>query len=99
MHEPRDNVFKKIYNLDVLVIPTHMPMIRKDFPDVIYKTKKEKYEAAIKEIIALHKKGQPVLVGTISIENTSALNDDIIVANFEALSLFSDLLIFENRIM
>ena len=60
--------FKKIYDLDVLVIPTHQPMIRDDFPDLIYKTKKEKYEAAIKEIIRLHRKGQPVLVGTISID-------------------------------
>ena len=60
--------FKKIYNLDVLVIPTHKPMIREDFPDLIYKTKKEKYDAAIKEIIRLYKKGQPVLVGTISID-------------------------------
>lgn len=59
--------FKKIYDLDVLVIPTHVDMIREDFPDLIYKTKKEKYDAAIKEIIRLHKKGQPVLVGTISI--------------------------------
>jgi preprotein translocase subunit SecA len=60
--------FKKIYGLDVLVIPTHQPMVRDDFPDMIYKTKKEKYEAAIKEIIRLHRKGQPVLVGTISID-------------------------------
>jgi preprotein translocase subunit SecA len=60
--------FKKIYNLDVLVIPTHKQMIRKDYPDMIYKTKKEKYEAAIQEIIRLSKKGQPVLVGTISID-------------------------------
>ena len=60
--------FKKIYDLDVLVIPTHMEMIREDFPDLIYKTKKEKYDAAIKEMIRLHKKGQPVLVGTISID-------------------------------
>ncbi len=60
--------FKKIYNLDVLVIPTHVDMIREDFPDLIYKTKKEKYDAAIKEIIRLYKKGQPVLVGTISID-------------------------------
>ncbi|MBF0390967.1 MAG: SEC-C domain-containing protein, partial [Desulfamplus sp.] len=66
--------FKKIYNLDVLVIPTHRTMIRKDFPDVIYKTKKEKYEAAIKEIIELHKKGQPVLVGTISIDVSEDLS-------------------------
>ncbi|RLC01436.1 MAG: preprotein translocase subunit SecA [Deltaproteobacteria bacterium] len=60
--------FKKIYDLDVLVIPTHKEMIRKDFPDLIYKTKKEKYAAAINEMIRLHKKGQPVLVGTISID-------------------------------
>ncbi len=60
--------FKKIYDLDVLVIPTHMKMIRKDYPDLIYKTQKEKYDAAIKDIIKLHQKGQPVLVGTISID-------------------------------
>lgn len=66
--------FKKIYDLDVLVIPTHKPMIRKDFADLIYKTKKEKYDAAVKEIIALHKKGQPVLVGTISIDVSEDLS-------------------------
>ena len=60
--------FKKIYNLEVNVVPTHKPMIRDDHADVIYKTKKEKYEAALDEIVALHKKGQPVLVGTISID-------------------------------
>jgi preprotein translocase subunit SecA len=60
--------FKKIYNLDVNVVPTNMPMIRKDFADVIYKTKQEKYDAALDEIEALHEKGQPVLVGTISID-------------------------------
>ena len=60
--------FKKIYDLDVLVIPTHKEMIRTDFPDLIYKTKKEKYDAAIQEVIRLSKKGQPVLVGTISID-------------------------------
>ncbi len=51
--------FKKIYDLDVLVIPTHKPMIRKDMPDLIYKTRREKYEAAIKEIIELYKKDSP----------------------------------------
>ena len=60
--------FKKIYDLDVNVIPTHRPMIRKDYPDVIYKTRKEKFDAALEEIIELHRKGQPVLVGTISID-------------------------------
>ncbi len=66
--------FKKIYNLDVMVIPTHQPMVRKDFPDLIYKTQKEKYNASIQEIIALHKKGQPVLVGTISIDVSEELS-------------------------
>jgi len=60
--------FKKIYDLDVAVIPTNKPMIRSDNPDVIYKTKTEKYEAAMDEIVELHRKGQPVLVGTISID-------------------------------
>ncbi|MBU3951313.1 MAG: preprotein translocase subunit SecA, partial [Proteobacteria bacterium] len=69
--------FKKIYNLEVLVIPTHQPMIRKDFPDLIYKTQKEKYDAAIREIIALHKKGQPVLVGTISIDVSEDLSNKL----------------------
>ncbi len=66
--------FKKIYDLNVLVIPTHQPMIRKDFPDLIYKTQKEKYDASIQEIIQLHKKGQPVLVGTISIDVSEDLS-------------------------
>ena len=60
--------FKKIYGLDVVVIPTNKPMIRDDRADVIYKTRKEKFEAAIDEIVELNKKGQPVLVGTISID-------------------------------
>ena len=60
--------FKKIYNLDVLVIPTNKQMIRVNFPDVIYKTRKEKFEAAMNEIIERHKIGQPVLVGTVSID-------------------------------
>jgi preprotein translocase subunit SecA len=60
--------FKKIYDLDVIVIPTNQPMIRIDNPDVIYKTRKEKFDAAINEIVELNEKGQPVLVGTISID-------------------------------
>ncbi len=66
--------FSKIYNLDVLVIPTNKSMIRLDNPDVIYKTEKAKFHAAIKEIEELHKKGQPVLVGTISIEKSEVLS-------------------------
>ena len=66
--------FKKIYNLDVLVVPTNMPMIRTDHTDVIYKTEKEKFNAAIEEIKELHQTGRPVLVGTISIEKSELLS-------------------------
>jgi preprotein translocase subunit SecA len=66
--------FKKIYDLDVMVIPTHMPMVRKDFSDVIYKTKREKFDAVIEEILELNQKGQPVLVGTISIDVSEQLS-------------------------
>lgn len=66
--------FAKIYNLDVMVIPTHMPMVRSDHPDIIYKTEREKFDAVINEIIECHKKGQPVLVGTISIEKSEQLS-------------------------
>jgi len=60
--------FKKIYNLDVMVMPTNQPMIRLDHPDVIFRTKEEKYQAVIEEIKALNQAGQPVLVGTVSID-------------------------------
>ena len=66
--------FKEIYKLDVVVVPTNMPMIRTDHPDVIYKTEKEKFKAAIEEIKALYKAGRPVLVGTISIEKSELLS-------------------------
>ncbi len=66
--------FAKIYNLDVDVIPTNKPMIRSDNPDMIYKTEKGKFNAAINEIEGLHSKGQPVLVGTISIEKSEHLS-------------------------
>jgi preprotein translocase subunit SecA len=65
--------FGKIYNLDVLVIPTNMPMIRDDNADVIYKTAKAKFNAVIDGIEDCHKRGQPVLVGTISIEKSELL--------------------------
>ena len=60
--------FKKIYDLDVVVIPTHREMIRIDYPDVIYKNEKAKYRNIVQEIKELHAKGQPILVGTISID-------------------------------
>ncbi len=66
--------FKKIYNLDVVVVPTNQPMVRTDYSDVIYKTKKEKYEAVLDEIEELHSTGQPVLVGTISIDVSEDLS-------------------------
>jgi preprotein translocase subunit SecA len=66
--------FKKIYDLDVMVIPTNMPMIRDDYPDAIYKTRKEKFDAVLDEIEELHAKGQPVLVGTISIDVSENLS-------------------------
>jgi len=66
--------FAKIYDLDVVVIPTNKPMIRKDYPDVIYKTEKAKFKAVIEEIEECYKRGQPVLVGTISIEKSEILS-------------------------
>ena len=66
--------FAKIYNLEVIVIPTNEAMIRADHPDIIYKTEKGKFNSVIKEIEELHKKGQPVLVGTISIEKSELLS-------------------------
>ncbi|MBW1695520.1 MAG: preprotein translocase subunit SecA [Deltaproteobacteria bacterium] len=66
--------FKKIYDLDVIVIPTNEPMIRIDHSDVIYKSKREKYNAVLDEIEDLYEKGQPVLVGTISIDVSEHLS-------------------------
>jgi len=66
--------FKKIYNLDVLIIPTNKPMIRQDHTDVIYKTEDEKFAAVIDEIRELHREGRPVLVGTISIAKSELLS-------------------------
>jgi len=69
--------FKKIYDLDVMVIPTNKPMIRIDNSDVIYKTRREKFDAALDEIIELNKKGQPVLVGTVSIDVSESFSDKL----------------------
>jgi preprotein translocase subunit SecA len=66
--------FKKIYDLDVIVMPTNEPMIRIDNADVIYKTETEKFRAVVDEIKELHKRGQPVLVGTISIEKSEKVS-------------------------
>lgn len=66
--------FRKIYGLDVVVIPTHKPMIRKDLPDKVYKTQEAKYRGIVEEIIQRHHKGQPLLVGTRSIEVSEKLS-------------------------
>jgi len=66
--------FRKTYNLDVVVIPTNMPLIRTNYPDVIYKSEEEKFRAAGREIEELNRSGRPVLVGTISIEKSERLS-------------------------
>ncbi len=69
-----ENEFREIYNLDVVEVPTNKPMIRVDHNDIVYKTEKAKYDAVIAEIKRCHEKGQPVLVGTVSIEKSEALS-------------------------
>jgi preprotein translocase subunit SecA len=66
--------FRKIYNMDVLQIPTNRPMIREDYSDVLYKTEEAKMKAVVEEIEQCHQKGQPVLVGTVSIEKSERLS-------------------------
>jgi len=66
--------FHKVYKLDVIVVPTNKPMVRKDLSDRIYKTKNGKFRAIVGEIKAMHQKGQPVLVGTVSIEKNELLS-------------------------
>jgi preprotein translocase subunit SecA len=68
-----DSEFREIYKLPVMVVPTNMPMIRLDDPDMIYRTKDAKYEAVVEDIVARNAAGQPCLVGTISIENSELL--------------------------
>ena len=66
--------FHKVYNLGVAIIPTHKPLVRRDLADKIYKTEEAKYRAVVDEIKERHQKGQPVLIGTISIENNEKLS-------------------------
>lgn len=66
--------FHKIYGLDVVVIPTHRPMVRTDHPDVIFKTEKSKFESVIDEVVEMNKQGRPVLVGTVSVEKSERLS-------------------------
>lgn len=72
--ETEASEFKEIYNLDVVVIPTHKPMIRIDYPDLVFRTFKEKMEKVVEEIEENYKKGRPVLVGTTSIEKSELLS-------------------------
>src|SRR5690554_700223 len=69
--------FRKIYGLDVVVIPTNKPMIRTDLPDAVYRTKRAKNQAILDDITERHAKGQPVLVGTISIEASEYVSDQL----------------------
>ena len=70
-----ENEFKEIYNLDVIEIPTNKPLIRKDLTDVIYKNEAAKYRAIIADIKEAHSKGQPILVGTVSIDKSEKLSN------------------------
>jgi len=67
--------FKKIYAMDVAVVPTHMPVIRADHADAVYKNEKAKFNAIVEDLVERHAKGQPVLVGTISIEKSERLGE------------------------
>ena len=69
-----ENEFREIYGLDVIVVPTHRPVAREDLPDLIYKNEKGKFNAIVNEIEETHKTGQPILVGTISIEKSEELS-------------------------
>ncbi|MBQ7058421.1 MAG: preprotein translocase subunit SecA [Firmicutes bacterium] len=66
--------FEEIYGMDVVEIPTNKPVVRKDMPDVVYRTQKEKFRAVVRDIIETHSTGQPVLVGTISIETSELVS-------------------------
>ena len=72
--ETEQEEFNAIYNLDVVVIPTNEPMVRKDHPDSVYKSEGAKFAAVVNQIIACHQKGQPVLVGTVTIEKSELLS-------------------------
>lgn len=67
--------FDKIYKLEVVIIPTNKPLRRTNFPDRVYRTEKEKFDAIIKEIVEVHKTGRPTLVGTVSIEKSELLSE------------------------
>ena len=69
-----ENEFRTIYNLDVVTIPTNMPMIREDYPDAVYKTQNGKFKSLVEQVIELHEAGQPILIGTVSVEKSELLS-------------------------
>ncbi len=75
--------FDKIYKLEVVMIPTNKPMSRTNFPDRVYRTEKEKFDAIIKEIVEVHNTGRPTLVGTVSIEKSELLSEKLIREGIE----------------
>jgi preprotein translocase subunit SecA len=77
----------QIYKLEVVIVPTNMPMVRKDFADVVYSTKKGKIKAIVDEIKELHELGQPILVGTASIESSEFLSEQLKVAKIKHVVL------------
>ena len=72
-----ESEFEEIYNLDVIAIPTNKPMIRKDQNDVIYKNERAKFKAVVESVKESHQKGQPVLIGTVSVEKSEALSKQL----------------------
>ncbi|MBI3910486.1 MAG: preprotein translocase subunit SecA [Armatimonadetes bacterium] len=87
--------FRKIYGMDVCVVPTHMPMIRQDHSDVIYKTEEQKFRGVVQEILQRHVRGQPMLVGTRSIEVSERLSEWLLN---ERLQLQCAILLLRNRL-
>ncbi len=79
--ETEASEFHSTYKLEVIVIPTHMPMVRKDNPDVIYRTLPEKWDAVVEEIQERYEQGQPVLVGTVSVENSELIARRLVRVN------------------
>ena len=69
--------FRDIYEMDVVEVPTNLPVARIDYEDAVYKTKEEKFNAVVADIVAAHEKGQPVLVGTINIDTSEYLSEKL----------------------
>ncbi|MBP7402175.1 MAG: preprotein translocase subunit SecA [Clostridia bacterium] len=70
-----ENEFREIYNLDVVCVPTNRPMIREDLPDAVYKTVRGKYQSILEEVREIHTTGQPILIGTVSVEKSEILSE------------------------